>query len=295
MKLNIVNLVSLFITIIIIGSVYYQWLNGKKKDKIIEGFELDSNQFGQSVSLFDYLLNTYKFDENMNKRIEALDKQFKEEGTVKKSDYEELLKDVRKIISDEHDPEKGAFILKQQVQERQLNDINKELDDLNGKIDTSQYKDQIDRISSVKSINSGMNLNVNQLDHDQVQSLNQNEKELLFDGTPLMVYLNQGCLTYNADGKYTVKYCEKQNPNQYLILKDIKNRDQLNKLINDPEQHVNQKTDLENVYPFKVITPYQNQKACLQLDSQGVSVEDCRGLSSNNNQKWVQSSVPRTC
>jgi hypothetical protein len=300
------NIIAFLITIILISCLLYPW--SKQNIKLHEGFENDSsdskfNIMDEFENLFDYVLKSRNMAKKYGDKINALKDKLKNEGaTVKIEDYRTLLDQVSKIIEDAYNPEHAAFILKQESQNMNIDDIYQQAKDLEEKLNkknngnsnnnNNNNNNNGHNIGSIKSVDSGINFNVKQLQSDKLEL---GSKDNIFGNEthPLMVYLNNGCLTYEANGKYGTQHCEMQNPKQYMIYRKITNRDELNKHIMDPELHVSEKSDLNRLYPFNIITPYNNDKMCLQVDNEGVSFEDCRHLNSNDQQKWVDFSSPR--
>ena len=292
------HLVGFLFTVIIITCLMYPWSKNNVKD-LEEGFE-EKEQSGFNLNqefenLFNYVLKSRRMAKKYEQRIKALKSQLKNRGTVRIDDYKKILSDISEIIDNEYNPERAAFILKQDAQNIEMEKLAKEAELLQKKIQIKGV-DKIDRhaIGSIKSLDSGVNMNVKQLKNKDL-ILKNDEKSKIFsdDRHPLMVHLNNGCLSYEANGKYGSQHCEMQNPKQYMVYRLINNRYELNKHIADPELKVSEETDIPRLYPFNIITPYHNEKMCIQADQDGLSVEDCRPLASNNQQKWVDYALPR--
>ena len=311
MKLNIkhYNIIGFFITIIIIYCLIYPWSKQNVKGgnvkggnvkggNVQEGFEgsLKFNIMDEFENLFDYVLKSRRMAKKYGVKINALKDALKNEGTtVKIEDYRKVLDQISKIIEDEYNPEKASFTLKQASQNINIDDIYqqaKQLEEQLNKKNDSRINTNGYSIGSIKSVDSGINFNVQQLKSDKIDIAS---KDQMFGDNkhPLMVYLNNGCLTYEANGKYGTQHCEMQNPTQYMIYRKINNRNELNTHIADPDLHVSEKSDLNKLYPFNIITPYNNDKICLQVDHEGASFEDCLPLHSNEPQKWTDNALPR--
>jgi hypothetical protein len=288
------HIIGFLITIILISYLLYPWSKQNIKEGLTERFDDISSKFNimdEFENLFDYVLKSRRMSKKYGVKINALKDKLKNEGTVRIEDYRKILDHISKIIQEEYNPDRTAFILKQESQNMNIEDIYQQAVEL-GELVNKKTDSKIsgNNIGSVKSVDSGINLNVQQLQNDKLEL-----KDIVFsdDKHPLMVYLNNGCLTYEVNGKYGTQHCEMQNPKQYMIYHKITNRNELNKHIMDSELHVTEKSDLDKLYPFNIITPYNNDKMCLQVNNEGASFEDCRPLNSNDQQKWIDYALPR--
>lgn len=296
------HLIGFLITVIIVIWIIYPWSRENVKENMREHFENSEhnmnninniNIMNEFETLFNYVLKSRRMSKKYEKRINALKDQLKTQGTVRIEDYKKILADLSEIIKNEYDPDKAYFIIKQENQNTNIEELYKQAKELDKKM-SIKNNDPISRqgIGSIKSIESGINLNVKQLDK---KDLDLKDKDKIFDDDqhPLMVHLNNGCLTIEANGKYGTQHCEMQNPNQYMIYRKINNMNDLNKHIMDDELKMTDKNNLPRLYPFNLLTPYNNSKTCVQVDSSGLSAQDCRALNTNNDQKWIDNALPR--
>jgi len=291
------HLIGFLITVIIVVCIIYPWSKENVKEDIKEHFQNPQDKFNimnEFENLFNYVLQSRRMSKKYEQRIKALKHQLTNQGTVRIEDYKKILADLSEIIEKEYSPDKALFIMQQDDQNTTIEDLQKEAEDLEGKMSIKKEGDVINRhgIGSIKSIESGVNLNVKQL---KKEDLDLKEKDQIFDDDqhPLMVHLNNGCLTAEVNGKYGTQHCEMQNPNQYMVYRKIDSMYDLNKHIADKELQMTDKTNLPRLYPFNLLTPYNNPQSCVQVGSKGLTIQDCRGLTSNNDQKWIDYALPR--
>jgi hypothetical protein len=111
----------------------------------------------------------------------------------------------------------------------------------------------------------------------------------------LMIYMNNGCLTYGDDGKYFSKYCELTNKTQYFVFKQVSNGiDYANDHLSGDYQHKQNslnKNENPNEFPFNIIYPIDDPKKCIRIDIDGISIEDCKPSNSNIDQRWSSTHI----
>ena len=277
-KINIkfANMIGILLTICIISIILYPW-----SKQNIEKFE--------TLSLYDSLNNTQTMADNYNKKINLLKTEFNEKGTVSIDDYKKLINDINDEFkkTNEKDLQDGILKIKNNLNQNKIKEIQDEITYLtnltkNTSSPQNTNSPNQNEIKSIKSLQSGINLNVKYLNDDK------NKNKII------MIFLNNGCLTYK-DNKYISQYCEITNTDQHFILTKIDNGSQLSSkyLDNDYLKQQNLNNNLtnnsENSYPFYIICPNNNSLKCVKVDLDGISIEDCKPSTLNSDQRWIPS------
>lgn len=213
--------------------------------------------------------------------------------------YHQFYTNTKEKIKNNNNSHLNSFIVDQYLQDIKTNSLKNEigkLDDLI-KISNSQTESStpIDNsIKSIKSLKYGIALNTSQIGKEE-QSIDS-EKD------PMMIFLNQGCLSYSPNGKessddtrspYWVKLCQKNNADQLFKINQIKNKTDYNAVIDNPKLHQTTE-DSDKIYPFNVVQPNSNNKQCLTLNKKGLSIENCLPIRQED-QIWNMSQEKRPC
>jgi hypothetical protein len=247
-NLNLINIISIFIVIIIIGYVLIPWSKGNTEHfDVIVNITDDIKKGANYITLFDYILESRKFSIDFENRIKELKKTLESGGVLKDEDFKEIIEEVNNKISENTEYKSnnkiGRYILSQNDKDRTITDLKKQIDDLKNTIQT-----EMDIVSTsqptlsggikkktIKSSKYGISLSVQEL-------TNNNNK--------IIIHLNNGCLTYdknNSKELYSVKNCEITNTKQHFFIR-------------------------ENVNNF-VISPVDNLNLFLKIDNNGISLE----------------------
>jgi len=299
MKLKITNIIGILLTIIIIGGILYPW----SKRNIKEGFD-----DAAVLPLFQFLLDTRRHANKYRNKIQKLkDSAEKNLMTVDGDDYIKYITNVKDQITKISDDYKDKAInIKYEINEDTIKNLQQNIKDFENIINTippsSEQSDPstpinpipFNNIGSIKSISSGINMNVRHLNEYTLGSETYNN---LFNNHNLdkklqiiMIHMNNGCLTYSDDGKYFSKYCELTNRNQYFIFKTIQDGQQL---LNDHlkgDYNTKQKlinSTISSNFPFNIIYPIDNPNKCIKIDIEGLSIEDCKSSDINFEQRWL--------
>ena len=147
-NLSLINIISIFIVIIIIGYVLIPWSKSNTEHfevKVITDPTIA--QTGEAITLFDYILESRIFSIDFENRITELKKVLESGGVLKKEDYIEIIEEVKKKTNNDDD-----FRTKQVLASHLLNQNNKEetIDNLKNQINDLTNKIQ----SEVISVNS---------------------------------------------------------------------------------------------------------------------------------------------
>ena len=246
-NLSLINIISIFIAIIIIGYVLIPWSKGNTENfnnvKIIPALPEDNSSF---ITLFDYILESRKFSIDFENRIKELKKVLESGGVLKEEDYKEIIEEIKKKLNNDTEYNSinkiGNYVLDQNDKDKTITDLQQQINELTDKIklemnnmNTTQstLKGGI-KNKTIKSSKFGISLSIQEL---------LNGKN--------MIYLNNGCLTYDKENRdkqyYSVKHCEMTNTKQHFIIR-------------------------ENVNNF-VISPIDNLNLFLKVDYNGISLE----------------------
>jgi len=307
-----------FSIILILLSIIFQRLY--KQNNIFEKFD---NQ-NDIKSPYDYIMNTVDEIKKKDETINNLENDF---IIPTFTDYYELYKKTKDKINDNNLP-LDKFIIDQHLQDTQISKLKNEISNLNYLINLDNNNNQNNQnncphplnrsdkaIKSVKSLKYGISLNT----HQQSNTGNKpSEPQNLPNGCqsyptyepvnpetdPLMIYINQGCLTYSIDGKnisddsrkdnYWVEMCQKGKPEQLFKIKQIKNNQDYNSIMSDKRTHLSDDSSTTKIYPFNVIQPKDNNNSCLTINKNGLSVENCLFLKKDD-QEWKISPEKRPC
>lgn len=256
------------------------------------------NSSEQLKTIYDTILNNRLEVNNYLNRIQLLRDNLHEKGTVSIDDYKKLINDINDAFTKKSKDKdlKGALQIKKALNDDTIKNITDQIDVLNDQFLTlntlspndsnnSAINLNINIINSIKTAETGINLNVKHLNSDDFNKEDYKPK--------IMIFLNNGCLTYKeSENKYIAKHCEMTNQLQYFILKKIKDgTDYLNHLSNDyyKQQELINKNSDASLYPFNIIYPIDNIKKCVKVDLDGLSIEECKPTKINLDQRWLSS------
>jgi hypothetical protein len=251
MKLKLVNIISIFVAIIIIGCVLIPW--SKSNTTTTESFAVEvlkelpaDNSSSNFITLFNYILESRKFSFDFENRVRDLKTTIENNGIVKYEDYIEIINELNDKLNEEQGSKKkiGKYLLTQNTNESQIQDLKNQIELISNKITENIKNDRLNNPSptysygivhkTIKSVKYGINLSIQELVNGKI-----------------MIHLNNGCLTYDKENPqkeyYSVKNCEITNTQQHFIIrKNIKNY---------------------------VISPVNNLDLCLKVDNIGLSLE----------------------
>ncbi len=304
MKLKLINIIGILLTILIVGGILYPWSKNN-----VERFgnssettsSIDNSVIQNKIkTVYQNLLETQLYANDFETRINTLKDQIDKKGSVNGDDYIKLINDIQVELQKKmENNESNGYKIKNELQNDKINELNTNIISLTDKIKNLGFyingpkeSSYTNNIASIKSVHNGINLNVKNLSSTNLDPSTFNSiKANISEYPTIMIFLNNGCLKY-VDGKYTANNCELTNSNQYFVFKTIKNgEDLLNHLDGaylDQQKNINQHNDISQ-YPFNIIYPISNQKKCLKVDIDGISIEDCRPLSLNFDQRWISS------
>ncbi len=257
-KLNtFTKFIGFFIVIIVVIYILFPW---SKKNS--EGFEtalstsapvINANNLfndptidAQFKSLFEYLYETNQFSEEFKRRIAALKNivENNDNKLVKLEDYKKIINELKKIIFEDNKAQSqiGSYLLRKITQETRIDDLNNEITDLNVNIDKAILDSTItpypnaplstigNQQKSIKSIGSGLHLNIKELDQTLLSLKNEDGTYKINALGPngekrIIIFLNNGCLTYDKtkeklEEKYYVKICSLNNENQIFQMNE---------------------------------------------------------------------------
>jgi hypothetical protein len=312
MKLKLINIIGILLTILIVGGILYPWSKNNVErftdfpetastpaSTIDNLSEIQSQLKTLVQNLVETKLNAYDFEDKVNILKEKIDKK----GSIDGDDYIKLINDVQSEMKKKmKDNESMGYRISNELQSDEISELNSNINSLSDKITKLGFNisgpkesSQTSNIMSIKSVHNGVNLNVKNinstnLDQNTYNSIIAN-KSIKPNQSIIMIFLNNGCLKY-VDDKYTSNNCELTNVNQYFVFKIIENGiellNHLDGIYLEQQKNINQNKDTSQ-YPFNIIYPINNIKKCLKIDIDGISIEDCRPLSLNFDQRWISS------
>ncbi len=318
MKLKITNIIAILLVTIIIGRILYIWSKNNIEKFAVNNAtsklsNLDLNDLlSRFDSAFNNVLQTRLYANDYYDRINALELIMDKKGTVDVANYKELINEIKNKVAEKQQlySDSGKEV-KIALNNQTINKLETDVNDFSIKINdilsrTSKKELPKDSegsketslemlIGSIKSIKSGINLNVKHITKDYLGKKTYDNMKLDSTHPNIMIFLNNGCLTY-LNNKYISKHCEVTNRNQYFIFKTINNgKELLNHLKDDyKDQQINiNKNDNPDLYPFNIIYPIDDQYKCLEIDYDGISIVNCRSSPLNINQRWISSPVTK--
>jgi hypothetical protein len=321
MKLKLINIIGILLTILIVGGILYPWSKNNVErfaDPPAEPLAEDDSSAGANINqmqgkiktVYQNLVETKLYANDFEDRVKALKEQIDKKGTVDGDDYIKLIVDIqnemKKKISDK---EPLGYKINNELQTDKIKELNDnimllfdKLKQLGFNIPGSEESQDTEIIKSIKSVHNGVNLNVKPLSQKILERSEYNSiKNNIHRNHPtIMIFLNNGCLKYdnNKDDKdkekYVINSCELTNVNQYFVFKLINNEEELMDHLNgDYKKLQNNNPGNASQYPFGIVYPISNNKKCLKIDVDGISIEDCRPVSLNLDQRWISSPITK--
>jgi hypothetical protein len=307
MKLKLVNIIGILLTILIVGGILYPWSKNN-----VERFEDPLATSSSSVdnlsemqekikTVYQNLLETKLYANDFDDRVNALKEQIDKKGTVDGNDYIKLINDINAETQKKvENNESVGYTIGKELQNDKIIELNNNIRILTDKVKNLGFTmtdptepPQNSNIASIKSVHNGINLNIKNLSLTNLdeKTYNSISSNISPNHPTIMIFLNNGCLKY-TDGKYTSNNCELTNAEQYFVFKIIENGEELLNHLDgvylEQQKNINQNKDISQ-YPFNIIYPISNMKKCLKIDIDGISIEDCRPLSLNLDQRWIGS------
>ncbi len=305
MKVKLYNILGILLTIIIIGGILYPW----SKRNIKEGFVTDQDR----LAFFQFLLDTRRHAHKYKNKILKLKTQAEKNlKTVNGQDYIKYVTDIKDNITNVGNSFRdGALEIKTKINENTIKKLNNDVNTFVNLISTlpidTPNPNSIDpsasipltNIGTIKSVNTGIIMNVKHLSPYNLGQDTYNNivsKNNLKTTFPIiMIFMNNGCLTYGDNGKYYSKYCELTSKTQYFVFKKILNgtdyaRDHLLGDYQIKQKFLNENENPDE-FPFNIIYPVDNATKCVRIDIDGISIEDCKPSNSNIDQRWSSTHI----
>ena len=178
------------------------------------------------------------------------------------------------LLDDPNQMTKLSFDTYIHIQDKKINNLKKELKQLEEHI--QKNKKNQNNIKSFKSMSNSKIINV--------ELYNDKNKNNGVTYPNYLIYGNNGCLEYNNEKEYdsnpvapTWKFnsCDSNNPKQQFISNKINNLKSYNNHIDDNNKESILKDDSNIMFGFNIINPINDNKKCLQLNNDGISVMPC--------------------
>jgi len=293
------NIIGILLTIFVISIILHPFYKQN-----IEKFETS-----QLKTIYDTILETRLEANNYLDRIKALRDNLNQNGTVSLDNYTKLINDINNEFYERTKDKdtNGILEIKNQLNNDKINDLINKINDLNSKFSTlitpSANSSNLNLINSIRSLETGINLNVKHL------NISDYNNDPAIYQPKIMIFFNNGCLTYIngiivRDKKYNSKHCEMTNKYQYFIFKKITNGTdlenhltgdylELQKNINLISTSNNNLISQNNLYPFNIIHPIDEPTKCVKVALDGISIEDCKPTTLNMDQRWLNSHITK--
>jgi hypothetical protein len=214
MKLKLVNIISIFIVIIVIGTILTPW--SKKNIENFYNITVVSNSEDATKDLGQYILDVNEIANDYSGRIRALDEKIKSDGPINVDEYHSLINNISTDLNNNFNIKKniGNYLVNDQLKKNKIDNLYNEISELENKVSNIPLPTTNNTFKSIKSNKYGVILSIKELSSNN-------------DTVTMMIFLNNGCLTYDnnqpINSKYTTKNCELQNPNQRFIFTKMKN------------------------------------------------------------------------
>jgi len=160
------------------------------------------------------------------------------------------------------------------IQNQKINNLKKELKQLEEHIQNN--KKNKNNIKSFKSMSNSKIINV--------ELYNDKNKNDAVKYPNYLIYGNNGCLEYDNEKEYktvsvapTWKFnsCNSNNPKQQFVSNKINNLETYNSHIDDNNKESILNDDSNIMFGFNIINPIDDNKKCVQLNNDGISVMPC--------------------
>jgi hypothetical protein len=206
------------------------------------------------------------------------------------------------LVNDPNNMNKVAFETYLHIQDTKLSDLKKNV--LNLQQTALSNKNKNSQIKGIRSINNSTNLNVEEFPDPENNSNNvNNDQDSTYKGNGsktypnYLIYGNNGCLKYepstsNTPSTWDFKKCDSNDPKQQFNINKIKNLQQYNAPITNPNNQnyiINHESNVN--FGFYSVNPSVEVDQCLQLNNDGISVMPCNMDSSQRfsaNYKTIQ-------
>lgn len=229
MKLKLVNIISIFIVIIVIGTILTPW--SKKNMENFENIKVVSNNQPGTQNLGQYILDANEIANDYSARIRALDEKIKSDGPLNINEYNNIINTVSDDLNDKFNIKKhiGNYLVNEQLKKDKIVNLYNEISELETNLSNIPLSTTNNTFKSIKSNKYGVILSIKELSSNS-------------DTVTMMIFLNNGCLTYDdtqpVNSKYTTKHCELQNLNQRFIFTKMNNNLGVISPINFPNMYL---------------------------------------------------------
>ena len=180
---------------------------------------------------------------------------------------------IRDLLNDIKTKKDEVFKLKQDLQNKKINEVTKQIDDIEKHIGRTELPRQ--NIKTIKSLDNGMDMSTIPLE-------NNNQ----------LIRVNDGCLASNAIGNYEIKSCNNRDREQQFNVVPIYSPSRYD---NNIEIGMAKLKEINNPgrinYPFSMIKSVANGN-CLQNNYSRISVQPCQVKKS---QRWQTHKEPKVC
>lgn len=317
MKLKLINIIGILLTILIVGGILYPWSKNNVErfadpltEKSPDSVKTVADIQGEIKTVYQNLVETKLYANDFDARVNALKEQIDKKGTVDGDDYIKLIIDIQNEMQKKiSDNESLGYTINQELQMDKITELNENINSLSKKLTELGYNitgsgesQDTEIIKSIKSVHNGVNFNVKPLSMKSlgISEYNSIKNNIHRNHPTIMIFLNNGCLKYdndkndNDENKYVINRCELTNANQYFVYKIIENKTELLKhLKGDYKKLQENNPGDDSQYPFGIVYPISNNKKCLKIANDGISIEDCRPLSLNFDQRWISSPITK--
>jgi hypothetical protein len=297
MKLKVItNIIAILLVTIIIGKILYTW----SKNNIEKFGNPSPDLLSKFDSVFNNILQTRLYANDYNDRINFLKDIVEKKGTVDGDDYINLINNVKSKLNDEsaNYNNKGNEI-KREINNDIIKKLESDINYFDKKISSTVDNNSTssNNINSIKSVKYGINLNVKQITPTIIGNQIFNDMKLPNDNPIIMIFLNNGCLTYDPNtSNYSSRHCELTNKKQYFILKKIESKIKLlDHLTGDYADLQKNTTGDDDSYPFNIIYPLDEPNKCISIDFDGIGIINCRPSTLNIKQRWLTSQNNKSC
>jgi len=178
------------------------------------------------------------------------------------------------LLDDPNNMTQTTFDTYIHIQDKKINNLKKELKQLEEHIQNNKQKKN--NIKAFKSMNNSQSINIELYDEEN----NNNSSKY----PNYLIYGNNGCLEYNNEKEYdsnpvapTWKFnsCDSNNSKQQFVSHKIDNLENYNSHIHDNIKENILNDDSNIMFGFNIINPIDDDKKCLQLNNDGISVMPC--------------------
>jgi hypothetical protein len=274
---KIILIVNFIIILVIIYIIYNTYNNHPlhSSSSILESFTLESNaaNYDTLISKLNQLndnINSSKTDASEFVKAHPI-----YDPIVSMNVYNDI-NSYENMIKTKADDAK--FFIDQIIKDKRLNLLNEELNSIANNptlptpsVNSNKY--------SIKNPFAGVNLNL--------------EPASSSDPSLSLIYLNGKCLKYDATGKYSLNDCNLNDTAQQFKLNKINTVAAYNSAIDESQSNFRiTNSQLAQIAGFYAVQPASNNKECLTLKSNDITVEPCN---MTNLQRWNASNNKMSC